>query len=115
MRKLAITLILVSIEEPVYGARPSTEVTVVQNDSLQISGVKWTGKFDSKGCFVAKQKYSVRLYDHDYKGCMSCLARHYIQNQLLREEGVSGKIVTNIIEYENNDTRYSQVYETEYF
>lgn len=27
----------------------------------------------------------------------------------------NGKIVTNIIEYENNDTRYSQVYETEYF
>ena len=43
---------------------------------------------------------NIRLYDLDYKGCMSCLARHYIQNQLLREEGVSGKIVTNIIEYE---------------
>ena len=27
----------------------------------------------------------------------------------------NGKIVTNIIEYENNDTRYSQVCETEYF
>lgn len=27
----------------------------------------------------------------------------------------NGKIVTNIIEYENNDTRYSQIYETEYF
>ena len=27
----------------------------------------------------------------------------------------NGKIVTNIIEYENNDTRYSQVYETEYY
>ena len=27
----------------------------------------------------------------------------------------NGKIVTNIIEYENNDTRYSQVSETEYY
>lgn len=27
----------------------------------------------------------------------------------------NGKIVTNIIEYENNDTRYSQIYETEYY
>ena len=27
----------------------------------------------------------------------------------------NGKIVTNIIEYENNDTRYSQINETEYY
>lgn len=27
----------------------------------------------------------------------------------------NGKIVTNIVEYENNDTRYSQIYETEYY
>lgn len=121
MRKLAITLILVSIvslfnvlgvatddktvkraqfyiEEPVYGARPSTEVVVVQNDSLQVSGVKWTGKFDSKGCFVAKQKYSVSfnvtfrdgidaVFPTNYSFVEFYLNKHKISAALRLEQG----------------------------
>ncbi len=49
------------VEKPVQGTKPSTVVTTDRSDVFDISGVKWTGDFDSNGCFIAKNTYRLHF------------------------------------------------------
>lgn len=79
----------------------TTEITYLRLDEEVVNITKWSNysEYDEYGR-ISKINYDYsdsdyKYYNSDYK--------------------YNGKIVTNIIEYENNDTRYSQIYETEYY
>lgn len=87
-----------AFEEPVVGAKPSTSVKVLDNDSLVVSEVKWRGSFDSKGCFMAKEKYNLSLvvtprrgvdmvFPSRYKYVKFYLNDHYLSAGLILEDG----------------------------
>lgn len=79
----------------------TTKITYLRLDEEVVNITKWSNnsEYDEYGR-ISKINYDYS--DSDYKYYNS----YYKYN---------GKIVTNIIEYENNDTRYSQIYETEYY
>ena len=79
----------------------TTKITYLRSDEDVVNITNWsnTSEYDEYGR-ITKINYDYsdgdyKYYNYDYK--------------------YNGKIVTNIVEYENNDTRYSQVYETEYY
>ena len=79
----------------------TTKITYLRSDEEVVNLTKWSNssEYDEYGR-ITKINYDYsdsdyKYYNYDYK--------------------YNGKIVTNIVEYENNDTRYSLVYETEYF
>lgn len=79
----------------------TTKITYLRSDEEVVNVTKWSNysEYDEYGR-ISKINYDYsdsdyKYYNSDYK--------------------YNGKIVTNIIEYENNDTRYSQIYETEYY
>ena len=79
----------------------TTEITYLRLDEEVVNITNWsnTYEYDEYGR-ISKINYDYsdsdyKYYNYDYR--------------------YNGKIVTNIIEYENNNTRYSQIYETEYY
>ena len=79
----------------------TTKITYLRSDEEVVNITNWsnTSEYDEYGR-ITKINYDYsdgdyKYYNYDYR--------------------YNGKIVTNIIEYENNDTRYSQVSETEYY
>lgn len=79
----------------------TTKITYLRSDEEVVNITNWSNssEYDEYGR-ITKINYDYsdgdyKYYNYDYR--------------------YNGKIVTNIIEYENNDTRYSQIYETEYF
>ncbi len=79
----------------------TTKITYLRSDEEVVNITNWSNssEYDEYGR-ITKINYDYsdgdyKYYNYDYR--------------------YNGKIVTHIIEYENNDTRYSQVYETEYF
>ena len=79
----------------------TTKITYLRSDEevVNITNLSNTSEYDEYGRIT---KINYDYSDGDYKYYYS-------------DYKYNGKIVTNIIEYENNDTRYSQVYETEYY
>lgn len=47
------------VQAPAYGTKPSYGVTTDRGDVFEISNVKWTGEFDSNGCFIPKNTYRI--------------------------------------------------------
>lgn len=77
----------------------TTKITYLRSDEEVVNLRSDSYEYDEYGRIT---KFNYDFSDSDYK--------YYNYDYKY-----NGKIVTNIIEYENNDTRYSQVYETEYF
>lgn len=77
----------------------TTKITYLRSDEEVVNLRSDSFEYDEYGRII---KINYDFSDSDYK--------YYNYDYRY-----NGKIVTNIIEYENNDTRYSQVYETEYF
>ena len=77
----------------------TTKITYLRSDEEVVNLRSDSYEYDEYGRIT---KFNYDFSDSDYK--------YYNYDYRY-----NGKIVTNIIEYENNDTRYSQIYETEYF
>lgn len=77
----------------------TTKITYLRSDEEVVNLRSDSYEYDEYGRIT---KFNYDFSDSDYK--------YY--NYAYK---YNGKIVTNIIEYENNDTRCSQVYETEYY
>ena len=85
----------------IKSSNSTAKITYLRSDEEVVNITNWsnTSEYDEYGR-ITKINYDYsdgdyKYYNYDYR--------------------YNGKIVTNIIEYENNDTRYSQVSETEYF
>lgn len=85
----------------IKSSNSTAKITYLRSDEEVVNITNWsnTSEYDEYGRIT---KINYDYSDGDYKYYYS-------------DYNYNGKIVTNIIEYENNDTRYSQVYETEYF
>ena len=77
----------------------TTKITYLRSDEEVVNLRSDSYEYDEYGRIT---KFNYDFSDSDYK--------YYNYDYKY-----NWKIFTNIIEYENNDTRYSQVYETEYF
>ena len=79
----------------------TTKITYLRSDEevVNITNLSNTSEYDEYGRIT---KINYDYSDGDYKYYYS-------------DYKYNGKIVTNIIEYENNDTRCSQINETEYY
>ena len=85
----------------IKSSNSTAKITYLRSDEEVVNLTKWSDsyEYDAYGR-ITKINYDYsdsgyKYYNSDYK--------------------YNGKIVTNIIEYENNDTRYSQINETEYY
>ena len=85
----------------IKSSNSTAKITYLRSDEEVVNITNWSNssEYDEYGR-ISKINYDYsdsdyKYYNYDYR--------------------YNGKIVTNIIEYENNDTRYSQVSETEYF
>ena len=85
----------------IKSSNSTAKITYLRSDEEVVNITNWSNssEYDEYGR-ISKINYDYsdsdyKYYNSDYK--------------------YNGKIVTNIIEYENNDTRYSQIIETEYY
>ena len=85
----------------IKSSNSTAKITYLRSDEEVVNITNWsnTSEYDEYGR-ITKINYDYsdgdyKYYNYDYR--------------------YNGKIVTNIIEYENNDTRYSQICETEYY
>ncbi len=98
------------IDDPVAGAKPDrTAIAAYTNDpnkrnaNIDVTNVKWTGKFDSNGCFIAGNEYKVtvtatikstsdRIYDRNLRTLTGICERTKISGQAAVVEKVSEKV-----------------------
>ena len=81
-----------SVEAPVQGAKPSTVVTTDRSDLFDISGVKWTGEFDSNGCFIAKNIYRLHFNITVKDGVNVIIPSKGVES--IRNYRINGKLLT---------------------
>lgn len=67
-----------TLEVPEVGKKPATVKQIRMNDgsSLEPENIKWTGKLDSKGRFVAGKKYTAKISLKLKSGDMIAVAAH---------------------------------------
>ncbi len=81
-----------SVAEPVQGEKPSTVITTDRSDLFDISGVKWTGEFDSNGCFIAKNTYRLHFNVTVKDGVNAIIPSKGVES--IRNYRINGKLLT---------------------